>query len=299
MKRRRGRRGFWWWSWLLALITIAGVVGGYKYGEKKWEEAPKDYLGIATVSFRVRDPFISKKAGVDIPSSTLADANELEVLRVIKSEEELAKVAEELGLADKWEMGTGGAVNRLREGLDFDLNKETNELQIQMVLHDPEAVAEVANFLAENLPEVIKELDEKNKATAYELLEAETRPFQDLESDAKAVLQEKLDAKGIRIKVTPDVDLGAYQEFKEILTAKVEWDSVREDLEDLKDEQLEYRSYWQRPLLLTKVIEKAQVPQGFVGPSVKPFQMRWLTYGLTAGMILGSLVTLLFWKLFP
>jgi uncharacterized protein involved in exopolysaccharide biosynthesis len=288
-----------WWSWLLALVTIGGVVGGYKYGEVKWEEAPKDYLAIAKVSVRIRPPFVSKKAGIELATGAMANANEQEVLRRIESEEVLGAVVKSLELTDQWNVGSAGAVNKIRAGLLLELDKETNTLEVQVTLNDPQEAADVANTLGSLVPATVKEVDLNKKEAASELLETEARPLEDAESDARAKLTKALEANGINIKLTPQVDLGPYQELEDVLAAKVEWDSAREDLEDLKKEQFEYQQYWMRQLRPTIVSVKAEVPPTWSGPPVKPFQIRWATYGLTAGMMLGSLLMLLCWKLFP
>lgn len=299
MKRRRGRRSLVWWSWLLALVTIAGVVGGYLYGAMRWAEAPKDYLSVAKLAINIRPPFVSQKAGIELSAGVMANVNEQEVLRRIESEEVLGLLVKRLDLTGRWDVGTSEAVNRIRTGLLLDLDKETDILSVQVSLHHPEDAAEVANALAALVPETVSEFDALKKAAAFELLKAESQPLEDLESEAKEKLTQALANNGINLKLTPEIDLGPYQEFKDVLTAKVEWDSAREDLLELQKEQGEYRQYWLRALRPTLVTQKAEVRTNFVGPPVKPFQKRWATYGLTAGMFLGSLLMFLCWKLFP
>ena len=299
MKKRRGRRSLMWWSWLLVLVTLAGVVGGFQYGKTRWEEAPKDYLGVARVSFNVRPPFVFNKAGGQDSTQTIANPNEREVMSRIESEEVLSKVVEELALAEKWETGTTVAVNRIRIGLQLDLNRETGELEVKVTLNDPKEAAEVANALAALIPATIASFDESQKAEAFKLLEIEARPLEDLESEAESKLKRALEKNGITLKLTPEIDLGPYQELNEVLSAKVEWDTAREDLRELRAEQNEYRQYWLRRLRPSMVTVRAEAPPSFVGPPVEPFQMRWLTYGLTAGLIVGSLLMLACWKIFP
>ncbi len=54
-----------------------------------------------------------------------------------------------------------------------------------------------------------------------------------------------------------------------------------------------------RAVVPTIVMVKAVPPPTFSGPDVEPFQMEWALYGLTGGMVVGSLLSLLCWKLFP
>lgn len=299
MKRRRGRRGFWWWSWLLILAVAGGVGGGYYYGEQRWQEAPKQFLAEALVSFQVRDPFVSKQAGIQIPSSEVADANELEVIDAIKSEEVLSPVVTELDLTRKWGMGMAEAVARLRIALELDLDKSTDQLTVSARLNDPELSAAVANLVAETIPGKIAEIDEAKEEKALVLLEAEMEPVVKREAEARAALSSALAANGIKIELVPGQSLGAYQEIPEVLTAKVTWDSTVEDLKDLRKDQAEYRNYWQLSPRPSLVLEKAEVPGEAVGPALQPFQVRWATYGLTAGLVLGSLLMVVCWKLFP
>lgn len=299
MKRRRGRRGFWWWSWLLVLAIAGGVGGGYVYGERRWEEAPKEFIAAAQVSFKVRDPFISRKVGVDIPTSEVADANEMAVLRQVQSEEVLSEVVAALDLAGKWGMEAAEAIGRLRILLEFDLDQETDELKVLVRLNDPVEAAATANAVAGMIPEIIQDLDEVQKENAFQLLEAEAQPVLDREAEARNSLQRALETNGINIKLVPGVDLGPYRYIQEVLTTQVAWDSAQDDVKDLLSDQAEYRTYWQKSLTPSILIAKAEPPALPVGPDVKPFQVRWSTYGLTAGLILGSLLMLACWKLFP
>lgn len=301
MKRRRGRRGLVWWSWLLVLVTVGGVVGGYKMGEKEWEKAPKDYLAVAKTTFNVRKPFVARNAAVALPSEDVVNPNEEEVMRMLESNEVLSRIVTDLELTDAWAMGTEAAVLKVRDAVDLRLEKETGELFVEVILNDPEDAAEVANAVAKLVPETIKAFDNEKKAAANKLLEVESRPLEDAELEARTKLEHALAGRGIRIKVTPEVDLTLYQEFKDVLTAKVEWDSAREDLGELKKEQSEYRLFWMRSLRPSIVAARAEPSpaNGFVGPEIRPYQMRWATYGLTAGMFVGSLLMLICWKLFP
>jgi hypothetical protein len=299
MKRRRGRRGFWWWSWILVLTTVGGVVGGYFYGEKEWEKEPKEFVARAKVSFQVRDPFVSKKAGLSIPSSQVADANELEVLDAIKSKSFLSVIATDLDLTGTWGMGVAEAVARLRIAITLDLNQESNELEVSTRLNDPALAAAVTNEVAEAIPTTIRELDEAKRSDAATLLESEARPVLTRQEETRQALQGALASKGVSIKIEPGVDLGVYLNDPDILAAKVAWDAACEDFQDIQNDQAEYRNYWSVAVPPSVVLEKAEVPPAPVGPLLEPFQVRWATRGTAAGLILGSLLMLACWKLFP
>ncbi len=60
----------------MALATIGGTVGGFFMGKKEWENAPKEYLATAKLSFHVRAPFVASKSGVQMSIGAVADENE-------------------------------------------------------------------------------------------------------------------------------------------------------------------------------------------------------------------------------
>ncbi|MDF1714798.1 MAG: hypothetical protein P1U90_21375 [Akkermansiaceae bacterium] len=299
MKKRRGRRGFWWWSWLLVLLTIGGVVGGFFYGKQKWNETPKEYLAYATLSFHVRDVFVSSKNGIQAGSTGVADANESEVLRQVKSEEFLEGLALDLDFVNKWGMSPTEVVLQLRTGLDLDLDQTSDQLTVAARLNDPQEAADFANAVATELPDLIKRIDEKKKEEGLEQLGRDSQPILDEEAAAKAKLKQALAAKGVNIDPGPGVDLGDYLYIPEVLDAKLDWDSTGEALKAIYDSQAEYRNYWAKTVKPSFVMAKAVAPPSFVGPDLQPFQVRWSVYGLTAGMVAGSLLMLVCWKLFP
>ena len=47
------------------------------------------------------------------------------------------------------------------------------------------------------------------------------------------------------------------------------------------------------------MMAKATAPPSFVGPNLQPFQASWSVYGMTLGLVVGSLLILICWKLFP
>ena len=299
MKRRRGRRGFWWWSWLLALVTIGGVVGGFFFGKKQWEDAPKDYVSAATVSFHVRPPFVASGAGVQQTVSGIANLNEVAVMREIESDSVLSPLVTELDLSQKWGLGTDDAVAELREAIELDLNREKKELYVILTRPDPVESALIANGLADRIAPTIKAFDDQAKAEGVNKVDDELRPFLEAEADARATLKAALMAKDIKIDPEPGVDLGPYLFIPEVLAANLEWDSARENLETRRAEQGQYSSYWGRAVKPSIVMVRAEPPPTFSGPELKPFQVEWALYGLTTGLVVGSLLSLLCWKLFP
>lgn len=299
MKKRRGRRGFWWWSWLLIVLTIGGVVGGFFYGKQKWDEAPKEYVAYAALSFHVRDVFRSTQNGLEVGSIGVADANESEVLRNVKSEESLKEIAQNLDFANQWGVSQNEAILQLRGGLDLDLDQVSDQLAVAARLTNSQEAADFANAVATEIPKLIKRLDEKNKKEAMEQFSRDAQPLVDENITAKEKLKESLTAKGVKLEPGPGVDLGDYLYIPEVLDAKLEWDSTSDALKEIYESQSEYRSYWSKTVRPSFVMTKASAPPNFVGPNLQPFQARWSVYGMTAGLVVGSLLMLTCWKLFP
>jgi len=299
MKRRRGRRGFWWWSWLLALVTIGGVVGGYFYGNKRWEDGPKNYQSWAKVSIHIRPPFVARGAQRDDSSSRLDNLNEEAVLRDIRSEESLTKVISELNLTQAWELGTDDALTELRNSVNVEYERLEKSLTIVVTRHDPNEAAEVANTIANGVAERVKVVDEKQKLEGEKTLAQELDPFIRDEEQAKTALKDAFADKGVTIDPKPGMNISTYLLDPNILEAHIEWETTLENLKGVKAAQGDFESHWKRGMRPTIVTEKAFPAPSFVGPEKKPIQVEWALYGLTLGMVVGSLLSLLCWKLFP
>jgi len=299
MKRRRGRRGFWWWSWLLALVTIGGVVGGYFYGNKTWEDGPKDYQSWAKVSIHIRPPFVARGAQRDDSSSRLDNLNEEAVLRDIRSDEALSKVISDLSLTQVWEMGTDDALTQLRSSVNVEYERLEKTMAIIVTRHDPEESALIANTIANGVAERVKVVDQKQKLEGAKILSQELDPYIQGEIQAKTALKDAFADKGVTIDPKPGMDISTYLLDQGILEAHLEWETSRENLKGVKSSQGAFESHWKRDMRPTIVTEKAFAAPGFVGPEKEPIQRQWALYGLTLGLVIGSLLSLLCWKLFP
>ncbi len=299
MKRRRGRRGFWWWSWLLALVTAVGVVGGFLYGKKKWEDGPKDYLSTAKLSVHIRPPFVAKSARVEDSGSRLANLNEEAVLRDLKSDDALRPIIETLDLSAAWGLGTDDALTELRSSIDLEHDRLVKELDVRVTRHDPLEAAQIANLIAEGVYGRVKVVDERQKLEGAKTLSLELAPFIEIEAEARAELKAAFAAKNLKIDPKPGMDVSTYLLDPTIRDAHLEWDSARETLKGVKESQRAFESHWSRSVRPTIIVTKAVPPPSFYGPEVEPIQMQWALYGLTAGLILGSLLSLICWKLFP
>jgi hypothetical protein len=229
----------------------------------------------------------------------VADANQSEVLRNVKLEESLKGIALNLDFANQWGMTQNEAVFRLRGGLDLDLDLVADQLTVEARLNDSQDTADFANAVAAEIPNLIKRLDEKKKKEATDQFSRDAQPLVDENLTAKEKLKESLAAKGVKLEPGPGVDLGDYLYIPEVLDAKLEWDSTSDALKAIYDSQSEYRNYWSKEVSPSFVMAKATAPPSFVGPNLQPFQARWSVYGMTAGLVVGSLLMLICWKLFP
>jgi hypothetical protein len=299
MKRRRGRRGFWWWSWLLALITILGVVGGFLYGKKRWEDGPKDYVAAAKVSVHIRPPFVARGAKLGTTENRFDHLNEEAFLRELKSEEVLAQIVEDLKLYQNWEMAPGDAITELRTSVEFDHNRVAKELAIIVTQHDPELAAQIANTIAEGVYERVKIVDAKLKQEGAKKLELELAPHLAEELAARKIIADACAAKSVPFNPNTGISDSTYLLDPAIRDAHLEWDATRENLLSVKRSHIAFESHWKRDLRPSIVTEKAFPPPTFSGPEVEPIQMQWALYGLTLGLILGSVLSLICWKLFP
>jgi hypothetical protein len=300
MKRRRGRRVFWWWSWLLVLLTIGAVVGGFLHGKKRWEDAPKDFRSVATLSFHVRNPFVVPGQAALVSTSRLADSNEAEVMREIESEVALTPIVTEFDLAQKWGIGTEDALTELRTSLELELDRGKDDLYVIVIRHDPAEAAQLANAVAKGVISRIKVIDERKKVEMAKKLELELQPFVDEEVDARAKIKSALAENNIPIDPQPGMKIDEiYTVLPKVHDAMVEWDLAQRNLVERQSDQVQYTNYWKKSVRPSLVSENAVPALSFIGPELQPFQVEWSLYGLTLGLVVGSLLMLVCWNLFP
>jgi len=295
MKRRRGRRSFWWWSWLLALITIGTTVGGYLYGKKRWEETPKDYVAVAVVSVDIRPPFAV--LGVEQAETGLLNENEDRTLREIESDEGLKPIIDDLDLTKRWAMSVGEATTELRTSIDLYLNKK--ELNVTVTRHDPGESAEIANAVARAIPGRIKAGDDERVELETSKLKEEIQPHLKEIERTRLQLKEAFAANNISIDPKPGLDIGVYFEIAEVASANLAWVEAREFYEVAVKGQSGISNYWERGIDPSYLKTRAVPPTVIAGPPLEPFQVQTALYGMTLGLLVGSLLMFVFWKLFP
>ncbi len=265
-------------------------------GKKNWENAPKDYLSMAVLKVDIREPYAVEGA----PSTALGalSPNESEIMRRLESDQGLAPIVANLDLTKRWEMGTPDATLELNQSVDLDLDPETDELTVTVKRHDPKEAAEIASAVVNEIPNRIRVIDQLDREAAGKRLDDELQPFLDAETEARTALKSALAANGIPIDPKPGQDLGAYNLIDEVVAAKIDWDHAIDVLRGARNDQFKLASHWKKKLRPSFVVEKPLVPKSFVGPKVEPFQQEGALYGMTLGLVLGALASLLCWKLF-
>ena len=297
MKRRRGRRGFWWWSWLLLLTAAGGMLGGAFYGKQEWKRADKEYPASAIVKTDIRAPF----RGNNLKESPtgIANVNESQVMKELESHAVLSKIATDLNLAQKWELGVDDVITTLRSSLDVNLNQEDKMMEVAIVRPDPNEAAKIANTIAETVPKVIKDLDASNKSAGLKRLKSEAEPYNQTEADARLALKQALLNIKVNLEPTPGMDLNIYMTVPAVAEAKEYWDTVRETKIAFDISQEEYARYWQKPLKPSIVNSPATPAPNFTGPEMQPFQVQFGLYGLILGLFGGIALMAVCWKLLP
>ena len=297
MKRRRGRRSFWWWSWLLFLTAVGGTLGGAFYGKQEWEKADKEYPASAIVETNIRAPF--KGNNLKESPTGIANVNESQVIKEIESHAALSKIAADLNLTQEWELGLDDVVTTLRSSLDVNLDQQDKMMEVAIVRPDPNEAAEIATAIAKMIPDVIKALDASNKSAGLERLNLEAEPYNQTEADARQALKQALSNIKVNLEPTPDMDLNIYMTVPAVAEAKEYWDTVRETKIAFDISQGEYGRYWQKPLKPSFVSRAATPAPNFTGPEMQPFQVQFGLYGLTLGLFGGIALMTICWKLFP
>ena len=297
MKRRRGRRSFWWWSWLLFLTAVGGTLGGAFYGKQEWEKADKEYPASAIVETNIRAPF--KGNNLKESPTGIANVNESQVIKEIESHATLSKIAADLNLTQKWELGLDDVITTLRSSLDVNLDQQDKMMEVAIVRPDPNEAAEIATAIAKMIPDVIKALDASNKSAGLERLNLEAEPYNQTEADARQALKQALLNIKVNLEPTPGMDLNIYMTVPAVAEAKEYWDTVRETKIAFDISQGEYGRYWQKPLKPSFVSRAATPAPNFTGPEMQPFQVQFGLYGLTLGLFGGIALMTICWKLFP
>lgn len=274
------------------------TAGGFFYGEKQWEKAPKEYVATAKCSFQVRPPIRGTGAGSEggvIGSSS----DEVEVIRQSQSHEALMEVVSQLELAQKSGVPDVDLANQLLSLVMIEHDREARELLISVTWSNPEEAAAIANEVASAVPKRIVSVDQEKKGRFFQSLDEELEPYFEREKARAAELVNELAKKGITVTLQPGVNLDAYLDVPEILAAKLAWDAALKEVDEARSQQTEFSNYWNRPLRPSMVTMRAEPPQFISGPELRGFQIDWAVYGVTTGILLGLILMVACWKLFP
>lgn len=297
MKKRRGRRSFAWWSWLLFLVTIATTAAGYYFGTKEWKEAPKDYRATAMVIVNIRAPFVA--GGPSSDNAGIADENQTKVMQRIESLAAMEDLVATLGLAEEWQLNVSEATQELRRSVDFTLDPAKRELFVIVTRNEPEEAARLANEIAAEIPAAVQAADEQTIVVlGREELAADIAPAQAAYDEALASLADALSDNGFPIDPERAMDR-IYLTIPEVQEAHLVWEQAKENLEEVAGDQRKFERYLEQPLAPSLVMEKAEVPSFSIGPRPDGFRQQWMLLGLTAGLVGGLLLMLICWKLFP
>jgi hypothetical protein len=276
---------------------VGGTLGGAFYGKQEWEKADKEYPASAIVETNIRAPF--KGNNLKESPTGIANVNESQVIKEIESHATLSKIAADLNLTQKWELGLDDVITTLRSSLDVNLDQQDKMMEVAIVRPDPNEAAEIATAIAKMIPDVIKALDASNKSAGLERLNLEAEPYNQTEADARQALKQALSNIKVNLEPTPDMDLNIYMTVPAVAEAKEYWDTVRETKIAFDISQGEYGRYWQKPLKPSFVSRAATPAPNFTGPEIQPFQVQFGLYGLTLGLFGGIALMTICWKLFP
>lgn len=296
MKYRRGRRGFWWWTWLLVLFVLADVYGGRMLAEKKWAAMPKEYQASSILMVKARPAFTASAAGTNV---TGIAASELSLIAAIRDQSALARVAQRLNLPAKWKMNPDEVIRVLRAGIETISRGDEGEVGIRATMHSAEDAKNVANMAADVGAERVTEVLVEERGRALLGLDEDVTALEKIVTEARDKLAEALAKKGVNVTLTPksDIkDLRLYFEDPNVQGLAMAWDHQRQLVPDLEREQSVMRTYWSRTLVPPSVLKRAELPQHPSGPDKAPFLRDGSLYGLIIGLVLGLIAMFLCWK---
>ncbi|MDB4354225.1 hypothetical protein N9Z02_02865 [Akkermansiaceae bacterium] len=298
MQRRKTRKGFWWWTWLLVLFTAGGTIGGWFVGQKLWEKAPKDYVSSAVLKVDIVPPYIDSKATKSFEGiGGVLNDEELKVLKSLDSISFLTIMGEHYNLWERWGVDQNEGIKKLRDALQFDLN-ENRELSIQATQHSPEDALELAKFAVETAVPGLEQLAEARKAEGLAAMEADLEVAQQQADDATAELAAAIKVMGATVEPREGMNLDPYMIEPSVLQARVAWDSALGYLKERKRALLPMKMHWERKVKTAMVVEAPELPMRISGPQKEPFQTRGAVAGVSLGIIFGLLSMLMCWKLF-
>ncbi|MEN8694712.1 MAG: hypothetical protein ACN4GG_07050 [Akkermansiaceae bacterium] len=299
MQRRKTRKGYWWWSWLLIIFIGGGAVGGWFFGEKYWENVPKQYRATAKLRAFVIPDYLG--SGTQRGIAGVRGGTAGEVLQDLESVEFLTSFAKDevMNLERRWGLTLPDVIKELRQAIFLDYTKD-KELYITIERNSPEEAEEIANYLSILALERLDFLNGKLRKAGMSGVDSRISLYIDAVQDTHAEYAAILRAKsGVDIDPKPEMDLNDYNTLgDDVIEAQVYWKEALDDLKDARREFMSEISHWEQKVLPSSVLEKAELPTEIYGPQIEPYRTRGAIGGLSLGICLGLFSMLICWKLF-
>ena len=93
--------------------------------------------------------------------------------------------------------------------------------------------------------------------------------------------------------------MGPYNQISAVVSANLAWVEALEFYEQAIKGQREFSNYLERGIKPSFIKVPAVPPTVIAAPALEPFQVQTALYGMTLGLLVGSLLMFVLWKLFP
>jgi len=296
MQRRKTRKGYWWWSWLVAIFAAGGTIGGWFVGESLWKKSPKTYISSALIKVDIIPTYVEAGAREQMVDGLL-NAEEVEILASLKSVHFLTMLATSANLWERWGVEENEGLKRLRKSLQFDLNKD-KELIVDVSRSTPEDALELAKTTAETTLWGLQQLAELRKVEGLRLMKEDLAGIKREVDDSTAELAAVLKRTGAPIEPKEGMNLDDFAFVEGVVEAKVVWETALADLKVKKKELLPMKLHWERKVKEPILLEEPQLPTRISFSQKEDYQTQGAVAGVSVGIVLGLLAMLVCWKIF-
>ncbi|MDE0858551.1 MAG: hypothetical protein OSA93_00180 [Akkermansiaceae bacterium] len=296
MQRRKTRKGYWWWSWLVAIFAAGGTIGGWFVGESLWKKSPKNYISSALIKVDIIPTYVEAGAREQMVDGLL-NAEEVEILASLKSVHFLTMLATSANLWERWGVEENEGLKRLRKSLQFNLNKD-KELIVDVSRSTPEDALELAKTTAETTLWGLQQLAELRKVEGLRLMKEDLAGIKREVDDSTAELAAVLKRTGAPIEPKEGMNLDDFAFVEGVVEAKVVWETALADLKVKKKELLPMKLHWERKVKEPILLEEPQLPTRISFSQKEDYQTQGAVAGVSVGIVLGLLAMLVCWKIF-
>lgn len=296
MQRRKTRKGYWWWSWLVAIFAAGGTIGGWFVGESLWEKSTKAYISSALIKVDIIPTYVEAGAREQMVDGLL-NSEEIEVLTSLKSVHFLTMLATSGNLWERWGVEENEGLKRLRASLQFDFNKD-KELIVGVSRGTPEDALELAKVTAQTTLWGLQQLSKLRQVEGLRLMTEDLADLQRGVDDSKGELEAVLKSVGAPIVLKEGMNLDAYDSAEGVLNAKLGWDSALAEFNEKKKELLPMKLHWERMVKEPILLEEPQLPTRISFSQKEEYQTQGAVAGVSVGIVLGLLAMLVCWKIF-